>query len=315
MGTGFLNRGKREGILMKLTSINCPNCNGQLREENGKLICTMCGSAFAIDYDDADVEHEKLQTEAERERIRIEREKELMATKMRLEEEAQIRRAERTRKQVKSGFLKMLLIPICIMAFMSISSLVFFTIIGRRVSSTAQNRANRITAVGTTQTTTRPTERVITKELILNDQSFCENAVASGVSCAKAKHSSLINDFDLKSELNLDMVPQASLVEDPKLINAYFIESDNRYFVMVFELTFGYNQDVDRTKTMYFACYLSGISRNAEGKIMTDYNVQMDYGTGMDLNYAAYSDKDQLYREVVLGRNGIVDDLTADLVK
>ena len=41
----------------------------------------------------------------------------------------------------------------------------------------------------------------------------------------------------------------------------------------------------------------------------------MDYGTGMDLNYAAYSDKDQLYREVVLGRNGIVDDLTDDLVK
>ena len=64
---------------MKLTSINCPNCNGQLREEGDKLICTMCGSAFAIDYDESDVEHEKLKTEAERERIRIEREKELMA--------------------------------------------------------------------------------------------------------------------------------------------------------------------------------------------------------------------------------------------
>ena len=65
----------KEGTDMKLTSINCPNCNGQLKEENGKFICMSCGGAFAIDYDEADVEHEKLQTEAERERIRIEREK------------------------------------------------------------------------------------------------------------------------------------------------------------------------------------------------------------------------------------------------
>ena len=34
----------------------------------------------------------------------------------------------------------------------------------------------------------------------------------------------------------------------------------------------------------------------------------------MDLSYSAYEDKDQLYREVVLGKNGICDDLTADLV-
>ena len=107
---------------MKLTSINCPNCNGQLKEENGKFICMSCGGAFAIDYDEADVEHERLQTEAERERIRIEREKELMATKIRLEEEAQIRRAERTRKAATGGILKLFLIPICIMLVMSIGS-------------------------------------------------------------------------------------------------------------------------------------------------------------------------------------------------
>ena len=304
----------KEGTDMKLTSINCPNCNGQLKEENGKFICMSCGGAFAIDYDEADVEHEKLQTEAERERIRIEREKELMATKIRLEEEAQMRRAERTRKAATSGILKIFLIPICIMLVMSIGSMIFFGIIGKRVSKRATNWMTNSTKATVATTATKPTDRVITPELILNDKSFIENAIASGVSCAKAKHSKIINDFDLKTELNLDMVPQASLVEEPKLVHAYFIESDNRYFVMVFELTFGYNQDIDRTKTMYFACYLSGISRNSEGKIITDYNVQMDYGTGMDLSYSAYEDKDQLYREVVLGKNGICDDLTADLV-
>ena len=93
------------------------------------------------------------------------------------------------------------------------------------------------------------------------------------------------------------------------------IANSPRGIIMVYELTFGYDQDIDRTKTMYFSCYLSGISRNDAGKIASDYNVKMDYGTGMDLSYSAYADKDQLYREVVLGRGGNFEDLTADLVK
>ena len=299
---------------MKLTSINCPNCNGQLREEGDKLICTMCGSAFAIDYDESDVEHEKLKTEAERERIRIEREKELMATKMRLEEEAQIRRAERARKQISGGMLKFLLIPVILIFVGSICSFIFFGVVARNVSKRSTSFLNSTTKTSSVATS-KPTEPALTKDTILNDQSFVENALASGVSFSKTKHSGFVNDFDLKSELNLSMVPQATLSGEPKLVNVYFIEADTTYFIMVYELTFGYDQDIDRTKTMYFSCYLSGISRNDAGKIASDYNVKMDYGTGMDLSYSAYADKDQLYREVVLGRGGNCEDLTADLVK
>ena len=299
---------------MKLTSINCPNCNGQLREESGKLICTMCGSAFAIDYDDADVEHEKLQTEAERERIRIEREKELMATKIRLEEEAQIRRAERARKQVGGSFLKFLLTPICIMVCMSIVSMIVFMVIGRRATSSYLNRSTRTTV--TAPTTTKPTQPVLTKEILLSDQAFVENALATGASYTKTQHNKTMHDFDIKKEYNLAMVPSALLACDPELINVYYIQADTNYFVMFYKLTFTYDDPaVDREKTMYFACYLKGSVLNGDGSISSDYVARMDSGSGMDLNYVAYEDKDQMYREVVLGKGGTCEDLTADLVK
>ena len=37
---------------MRLTNINCPQCNGQLNQQEDKFYCTSCGSAFNVDYDD-----------------------------------------------------------------------------------------------------------------------------------------------------------------------------------------------------------------------------------------------------------------------
>ncbi len=54
---------------MRLTNINCPQCNGRLNQQEDKFYCTSCGSAFNIDYDEADVEYAKLVTEPERTRL------------------------------------------------------------------------------------------------------------------------------------------------------------------------------------------------------------------------------------------------------
>lgn len=298
---------------MKLTSINCPNCNGLLKEENGKFICMSCGGAFAIDYDEADVEHEKLQTEAERERIRIEHEKELMATKIRLEEEAQMRRAERTRKAATSGILKLFLIPICIMLVMSIGSLIFFGIIGKRVSKRATNWTNSTKVSVTSQT--QPAAPTLNKETILADRAFIENALASGSSLVKTRHNKPIQDWDLKTELNSDELPIGKLDGEPRLENVYFIETEfGNSFVMIYSIDFTYQDGIDVKKTMYYGTYLSDISLGADGKIVSDYRVQNQYGASIVLTYEAYADKDQLYREAVLGKGGSVIDLTNDLV-
>lgn len=301
---------------MKLTSINCPNCNGQLREEAGKLICVSCGSAFAIDYDESDVEHEKLQTEAERERIRVEREKELMATKIRLEEEAQIRRAERTRKQAFNGIAKIIAIPLILMFVGSFLSLIIFAIIGTHVNKNAKNRAKNTSSTNSTSVYTMPAIDAVPKKAIVEDQSFIENALASGKSFAKNKHSKPVHDYDLKSELSLKETPEAVLTSDPRIENIYFVETGTEnFFIMFFALDYTYpDVDTDRVRTMHYSCFISNISVNEAGIISSNYQVGYDTGTGSEGLFYAYNDKDQLYRETVLAKGGDIMDLTTDLV-
>ena len=75
---------------MKIVDLKCPNCSGSLTKEWDNLICSSCGAAFAIDYDDSDVEYEKLQSEAEREERRLAHEKELLEKEYELKRQAEI---------------------------------------------------------------------------------------------------------------------------------------------------------------------------------------------------------------------------------
>ena len=92
---------------MKLVNLTCPNCTGILKKEGENLICQSCGAAFAVDYDESDVEHEKLETEEEREARRLQHEKELLAEKHRLMEESRIAAEKREQsRRTKSNISK-----------------------------------------------------------------------------------------------------------------------------------------------------------------------------------------------------------------
>ena len=84
---------------MKLVNLTCPNCSGAMKKEGENIVCQSCGAVFAIDYDDADVEHEKLQTEDERAKREFEQEKELLEIKHRQEQEARIAAEKRESKR------------------------------------------------------------------------------------------------------------------------------------------------------------------------------------------------------------------------
>ena len=45
---------------MKFVDLKCPNCGGKLNKNNDSLTCESCGAMFAIDYDESDVEYEKI---------------------------------------------------------------------------------------------------------------------------------------------------------------------------------------------------------------------------------------------------------------
>ncbi len=51
---------------MKLVNMQCPNCGSPLTQEGEQLICHACGGTFTVDYDDSDVEYERIKTEPER---------------------------------------------------------------------------------------------------------------------------------------------------------------------------------------------------------------------------------------------------------
>jgi uncharacterized Zn finger protein (UPF0148 family) len=95
----------REGIAMKLVNLTCPNCTGLLKKEGNNLICQSCGAAFAVDYDESDVEHEKLETEEEREARRLQHEKELLAEKHRLMEESRIAAEKREQSRRTKSYI------------------------------------------------------------------------------------------------------------------------------------------------------------------------------------------------------------------
>ena len=51
---------------MKLMSLQCPNCNGPIKQVGeGKFYCENCDTSFLADYDKEDVEYEKIKTEGE----------------------------------------------------------------------------------------------------------------------------------------------------------------------------------------------------------------------------------------------------------
>ena len=45
---------------MKIVNLKCPHCGGKLIRNGDSAKCESCEALFAIDYDESDVEYEKL---------------------------------------------------------------------------------------------------------------------------------------------------------------------------------------------------------------------------------------------------------------
>lgn len=255
---------------MKLQSMNCPNCNGQLRKEGEGLICSSCGSAFAIDYDDSDVAYKALQKQDE-----------IM---------------EKTR-----GF------RIVFMVIVAVTMLVMVFVFIKIFQSFKKNSDDMMNGFGNENgiVTEKASDLEISKDLILADTEFLKNAEASAVSLLKSEHKT-VKYFDFMWEKNLMSPPEASLDGDPQMVGSYLMTSghSNRY-VMIYKLEFAFEYNSEKnTKTMYDCVILDNLTVSDDGKIRSDYQVRAERHTGADLTFMAYEDKDQLYREVVLGKSG-----------
>lgn len=252
---------------MKLQSMNCPNCNGQLKKEGEGLICSSCGSAFAIDYDASDVAYQALQKQDE------------------------------IFKKTKGFRIAIAVIALLVMAVMIF---VFVKFIGsfHEKSSEMKNR-NRNAIV------TEIPQNEISKETILSDSEFLKSAEETAVSLLKSEHKE-VDYYDFMWEKNLMTPPKASLDKDPELIGTYLLQNAfSSDYVMVFKLEFAFEYESEKNiRTMYDCVILSNLSVSDDGKIESNYQVRTERHTGADLSFMAYDDKDRLYNEVVLGKPG-----------
>ena len=71
---------------MKIVDLQCPNCGARLSVVDGMYVCNSCGTTTAIDYDDSDVEYERLKTLAEQEEKQRAHEKEMLERQFELQQ-------------------------------------------------------------------------------------------------------------------------------------------------------------------------------------------------------------------------------------
>ena len=88
---------------MKLKSLNCKNCGSPLREENGQLHCSVCGSTFPIEVSVEARKIEQMQRSLEESEASIEADKRALEEFHRAKEEAQME-SERKKEQQREAF-------------------------------------------------------------------------------------------------------------------------------------------------------------------------------------------------------------------
>ena len=297
---------------MKLQSLNCPNCGSILTQEGDSMVCKSCGSAFAIDYDDSDVEYERVANETERLQQEHEHAKEMLEKEYELKEQAEIRRAKRIRADARKSALSSSVVNL-------IKSLISLIIIGGIIFGvykimSSKDFKNKIDKATATTTTKSPYD--FSLKDIEADRTFMENATASVFSTVRAeKENDKIRFYD-EGKWN-----EWTLKGNPEIYDAYFLKGkkDNRVYFFVKST---YKCKGQKDTVIYNAYYFRKITIDDNGKIKCDYQVRGDSGDAVNWNWGGQFDKDQMYREVILGNTDytnekltVPEDLTKDKTK
>ena len=285
-------------LVMKLVNLTCPNCGGQLEKVGDNLCCKSCGAAFAIDYDDADVEHEKLQTEDERAKRDFEHEKELLEMKLKQEEKSKVAaekrefRRETTKKVGRSISAK-------------ISGLIFLVLFfgffyGSYKLMVKNGLVPSFKEIMESATSTRVDQYNSTPDMVTDE--ILTNMIESGNQKMKNSHNG-VNDYVNKKwvDYKIDKIEYDS---------AYYVDSADRgedRVVIIYKLTYKSKKD---TKVMYDACYFGDFRVDADGNLVTSYSAQKTSKSDAAWHHDSFADRDQCYRESVLSNGGKVIDLT-----
>ncbi len=291
---------------MKIVNLQCPNCGAKLSVENGMYVCNSCGTTTAIDYDDSDVEYERVKTEAEIQEKQHEHEKELLEKKFELEQKAQIESEKRQIKRERQKNLKASVKK-------TISSLfgllfifgIFFGIFKLYTWMMSRNSANgsysgvNIFATPTPLPNYDPTPEDFKEQM--------DDFIASG--------KTIQMDIDECATWDGKGGVKNYTKKDAVLVDAYIVtdipekaEYESNRLVLIYKVT--WNNDKLGNHTCYDAVYFEGIKVNPNGGgVISDFKgctiQRSDAAWGWAMAYS-FEKYEQCYRENITALGGKV---------
>ncbi|MBR2751013.1 MAG: hypothetical protein IKD90_07770 [Clostridiales bacterium] len=273
---------------MKLTNLNCPQCNGNLSQQGDSFFCTSCGSAFTIDYDENDVKYTDLVTQADRTRQLIARDQELLQTRHRLKEQMEQNKLHRDFEREKKNDIRKIA---SIVASYYISIFLFLGgLIGLIVYFSHSVKASK------KEMKVKAQEIMSEMTQALNsDRSVVENAALEGQDYLFSERSTIFYDPAYVNSR------EAKIKDTPKPYDAYVMidSSAKSKLCIFFESVYEY-QDTKEEFTIYDCVIIPRFSLNEMTKMIeTDYVCSM--GNRTNGTFGGYREADQLYLECIEG--------------
>ena len=238
-------------------------------------MCNSCGAAFAIDYDESDVEYERLQIESEQRQAQRERQKSA---------------GDAAKKTIA------VVIMFAILASMGIG--IFF--LARYIAYKGGSRSSGAGIVATP--TPAPNYSVTPDDLTADMDQLIEAGRKTQMNidkCAYWDKVGAVKYFDKTDAVFLD----AYIITDIPNVR----ENQSNRIVLIYEVT--WHNDKLGDQKCYDAVYFQGVKVNPDGGIICDYNartiMRSDAAWGYAMAYS-YEDYDTCYLENVTAVGGKV---------
>jgi hypothetical protein len=254
------------------------------------FFCSSCGAAFNVDYDDDDVNYTELVTQADRTRMLLQRDVDLMTTGYQLNKEMKDRELYRaqtraTQKAVKTAGKAVGAIFLYMFISMALMIGVFIFVWYRVSQSKDKVLSNKNEAYETI------------REEVKKDSNFMENMIASGSMYESRFRPDSVTDRSDGQRRTAWMVGIAE-IEDVYLMENKKSKEQDLFFV--YKIEYQYEDSEDTIEV--FDCFIvKNLQLDKDGKLKLDFKGSR-YAHFNTWN--AFEDKDQLYRECILGKTG-----------
>ena len=273
---------------MRLTNINCPQCNGQLNQQEDKFYCTSCGSAFNVDYEESDIEYAKLIKEPEITRLHLENNRILLEKNAELQRKFLIGEIKDTYKQelktvgVTYASAAIYYVLIGIIVFVAVVGFIggiFFVTAKKHKAETAKREQARLESIEN-----------LSAESIESDRNFLENAIAGGVAYQVSQRTDPVKGDGDEGD--------AYIVGKPEAVNCRLLKrEEGNSLIIVYKITYEFSES-KTLKVVYDGVIYENIALDETDHISCKDPCERFWGREADDRWNGYENAEDVYDDV-----------------